>query len=51
MVYKIKMRKKLLFFKQNLGFPGSSVVKTLPANPEDLGSISVLGRSHLPRSN
>ena len=28
-----------------LGFSGGSVVKNLPANAEDEGSISVLGRS------
>ena len=44
-------KKILLLFKQKLGFPGSSVVKNLPANPEDLGSIPVPGRPHLPQSN
>ena len=28
-----------------MGFPGGSVVKNLPANPGDTGSILVLGRS------
>ena len=28
-----------------MGFPGGSVVKNLPANAEDLGLISRLGRS------
>ena len=28
-----------------MGFPGGSVVKNLPANAEDLGSIPGLGRS------
>ena len=28
-----------------LGFPGSSVVKNLPANAGDMGSVSGLGRS------
>ena len=33
------------------GFPGGSVVKNLPANAGDTGSISDPGRSHIPRSN
>ena len=33
------------------GFPGGSVVKNLPANVEDTGSIPGLGRSHVLRSN
>ena len=33
------------------GFPGSSVVKNLPANAGDTGSIPDLGRSHMPQSN
>ena len=32
-------------------FPGGSVVKNLPANAEDTGSIPGLGRSHMPESN
>ena len=32
-------------------FPGSPVVKTLPANAEDTGSIPGVGRSHVPWSN
>ena len=28
-----------------MGFPGGSVVKNLPANAEDVGSIPGLGRS------
>jgi len=34
-----------------MGFPGGSVVKTLPSNAEDMGLILDLGRSHLPGSN
>ena len=34
-----------------LGFPGGSVVKNLPANAEDIGSIPAPGRSHMPWSN
>ena len=37
--------KKLLIFTKT-GFPGSSVVKNLPANAGDTGSIPGLGRSH-----
>ena len=29
----------------NMGFPGSSVVKNLPANTRNMGSIPGLGRS------
>ena len=32
-------------------FPGSTVVKNLPANAGDTGSSPGLGRSHMPRSN
>ena len=32
-------------------FPGGSVVKNLPANAGDTGSIPGPGRSHMPRSN
>ena len=32
-------------------FPGSSVVKNLPANAGDTGSSPGVGRSHMPRSN
>ena len=33
------------------GFPGGSVVESLPANAGDTGSSPGLGRSHMPRSN
>ena len=33
------------------GFPGGSVVKNLPANAGDTGSILDLARSHMPLSN
>ena len=36
---------------ENLGFPGGSAVKNLPANAGDKGSIPDPGRSHMPRSN
>ena len=32
-------------------FPGSTVVKNLPANAGDTGLIPGLGGSHMPRSN
>ena len=40
----------IISFKKK-GFFGDSVVKTLPANVRDMGSISGLGRSHMPQSN
>ena len=33
---------------ENESFPGSSVVKNLPANAEDMGSIPGLEGSHMP---
>ena len=33
------------------GFPGGSVVESLPANAGDTGSSPGLGRCHMPRSN
>ena len=37
----------------DVGFPGGTVVKNLPANANagDTGSCPGLGRSHMPRSN
>ena len=32
-------------------FPGGAVVKNLPANAWDTGSIPLRGRFHIPRSN
>ena len=32
----------------NRGFPGGSVVESLPANAGDTGSIPALGRVHMP---
>ena len=37
--------------RQLKGFPGDSVVKNLPANAGDMGSIPDLGRFHMPQSN
>ena len=42
---------RLSFRIEKEGFPGGSVVKNLPANAGDTGSISDRGRSHMPRSN
>ena len=41
------------FFKKEkkLGFPGSSVVKNLPANAGDTGSIPGMERSHMLQSS
>ena len=36
---------------QVLGFPGGPVLKSLPCNAGDVGSIPGLGRSHMPWSN
>ena len=33
------------------GFPGGTVVESLPANAGDMGSSPGLGRSHMPRSS
>ena len=44
--------KEQLFFKiESWGFPGSAVVKNLPANAGNTGSSPGGGRSHMPRSN
>ena len=46
---------RLLFISLSLklssGFPGGTVVESLPANAGDAGSSPGLGRSHMPRSN
>ena len=34
-----------------IDFPGGTVVKNMPANAGDMGSIPGLGRSHMLRSN
>ena len=34
-----------------MGFPRGPVVKNLPANAVDTGSIPDLGRFHMPRGN
>ena len=39
------------FAKEIKGFPGGRVVKNLPANAGDMGSIPGLGRSHMSQSN
>ena len=35
----------MIFFPCLRGFPGSSVIKNLPANAGDMGSVAGLGRS------
>ena len=37
--------------KEKGGFSGCSVVNHPPTNAEDTGSITDLGRSHMPQSN
>ena len=39
------------FEKENRGFPGGPVVKNLSRDAGDIGSISGLGRSHMPQGN
>ena len=39
------------FLRNLLGFPWGSVVKNLPANTADMGSIPGLGRPHMQESN
>ena len=43
--------KRILFHLSYQGFPGGSVVKNLPANAGEVGPITDVGRSHMPRSN
>ena len=40
-----------VYFRITQDFPGGPVVKNLPANVEDTGSIPGLGRFHMLRSN
>ena len=40
-----------LILKMTQGFPGGSVVKILPTNTGDKGSIPDPGRSLMPQSN
>ena len=42
---------RLLLKYRSVGFPGSAVVESLPANAGDTGSSPDLGRSHMPRSD
>ena len=44
-------KKKRVKKQYLMGFPGGSVVKNLPANAGDMGSIPDLGRCHLLQSN
>jgi len=40
-----------VIIKDRVGFPGGSVVKTLPDSAEDMGSIPGPRKSHMPRNN
>ena len=42
---------RLPFDKNREDFPGSTVVKNLPANARDMGSSPGLGRFHMPWGN
>ena len=44
------LHKQYLVYKQDRerSFPGGSAIKNLPTDAEDMGSIPVPGRSHLP---
>ena len=52
---KVHITVQLLTFYQikrrNRDFPGGPVVKNLPCNARDTGSIPGPGRSHMPRGN
>ena len=46
------MQNGVATLKKNLvDFPGGTVVKNLPANAGDMGSIPGLGRFHTPRGS
>ena len=45
-MYQLYLYKEVIW-----GLPGGSVVKNLPANAGDTGSVPDLGRSHMPQSN
>ena len=47
----ILISEKINFKTKTVGFPGGTVVESLPANAGDTGSSPGLGRSHMPRSN
>ena len=47
----VSLFKRRLEKKKKRDFPGGAVVKNLPANAGDTGSIPGPGRSHMPRSN
>ena len=46
-----KHHEKKLSKNKTQGFPGGAVVKNLPADAGDKGSIPGPGRSHMPQSN
>ena len=47
-VYSFKLYLNVLCF---VDFPGGPVIKNLPDNAGDMGSIPGLGRFHMPQSN
>ena len=50
-VFLINLLLKLIVKEYMLDFPVGPVVKNLPANAGDMGSIPDQGRSHIPRGN
>ena len=44
-------RRTIYILLECMDFPGGSVDKKPPVNAGDMGSISGLGRSHLPQGN
>ena len=52
-IYDVEAFISIRFCHQNkmTGFPGGTVVESLPANAGDTGSSPGLGRSHMPRSD
>ena len=51
-LYTSSLPKEKAYLKRHLqGFPGGTMVKNLPANAGDTGSIPGPGRSHMPQSN
>ena len=51
LIQQLNSKKKSNLKMGRRGFPGSTVVKNLPASAGDTGSSPGLGRSHMPRSN
>ena len=51
MISSVILVKHEMLYKYWWDFPGGAVVKNLPANAGDTGSIPGLGRSHMPQNN